>query len=151
MCKRTVFSQVDSEQYKQESSTEGMPSSVEQGNTEHGAERANDAVIAGESSSSHPALGNTAEPVREDWVEVQRKRKALRNETKVGEDYSVCGYLLTQKFVQTGATPPQGGPPNENEELDFEFDDDLQLGGKVHNFSDQPWYGFLPLLCACVC
>ena len=125
-----------------------MPSSVEQGSTEHGTERANDAVIAGESSLFHPALVNTAEPVREDWVEVQRKRKALRNETKVGEDCNVCDYLLTQNLVQTGATPPQGGPPNE--ELDFEFDDDLQLGGKVHNFSDQPWYGFLPLPCMCV-
>ena len=29
---------------------------------------------------------------------------------------------------------------SETEELDFQFDDDLDLGGKKHNFSDQPWY-----------
>ncbi|XP_064404181.1 la-related protein 1B-like isoform X2 [Halichondria panicea] len=59
------------------------------------------------------------EAIKEDWVEVQRKKKVLKNETK------------------SGTTNSDG--LNENDELDFEFDDDLQLGGKVHSFSDQPW------------
>ncbi len=108
------------------------------------------------------------EAIKEDWVEVQRKKKVLKNETKVyfvlHNNYcigyacvlfriviSMCIYIalslslslslvwctLPTYFLQSGTTNSDG--LNENDELDFEFDDDLQLGGKVHSFSDQPW------------
>lgn len=54
----------------------------------------------------------------EEWVAVQRKKKTSRSDK------------------------PHSRPSQESkttEELDFTFDDDLELGGKKHNFSESPW------------
>lgn len=76
------------------------------------------------------------------WVEVQRKKKSSRVEGKVRGLLTclLCGSLIAFFSLLIGyfQSPPKPVEYAETEELNFEFDDDLELGGKKHNFSEQP-------------
>ena len=52
--------------------------------------------------------------------------------------------LLTLLYFFCHQSPPKPAENPQTEELNFEFDDDLELGGKKHRFSEQPWYALLP-------
>lgn len=76
------------------------------------------------------------------WVEVQRKKKSSRVEGKVrGLLTCLLSWIYHRVvFLLIGCfqSPPKPAEHTETEELNFEFDDDLELGGKKHNFSEQP-------------
>ena len=46
--------------------------------------------------------------------------------------------LLHFFFFSCLQSPPKPAENLQTEELNFEFDDDLELGGKKHHFSEQP-------------
>ena len=86
--------------------------------------------------------GSGMSEMERSWVEVQRKKKSSRVEGKVRRLLTCLLFasliVFLSLLIGCFQSPPKPVEYTETEELNFEFDDDLELGGKKHNFSEQP-------------